>query len=194
MLIALDAGGRRGHPPAVVEKRLARLEPGREKLGLPTIMDRALAARHGAPYVHLAAFAIDVDRVREALEGPDDARPFGWDVLLVEEYLGARFGAGDLSLLEDAVLSILDGEPDALGAQLVFAVWDAVERGELPDALRAAFRAWRGRPKALARQLAKLRTQGADLVAQLAQGCLDAELDPPLAPPTRDALAQLAGG
>lgn len=155
-------------------------------------MDRALAVRHGASYVHLAAFAIDVDRVREAVEGPADPRPFGWDVLLTQAYLLPRIATEEVSLVEDTVLSILDGEPDALGGQLAFAVWDGVERGELPGELRAAFRSWRARPKELAKQLAKLRAQGPELVAELASGCLDAELDPPLAPPTREALERMA--
>ena len=33
------------------------------KLNLPTIMDRTLAQKHGAQYVHLVVFAIDIDRV-----------------------------------------------------------------------------------------------------------------------------------
>ncbi len=172
-------------------KRLPRLQPTKEKLGLPTIMDRALAARHGARYVHLAVFAIDVDRVREALEGPDDALPFAWDVLLTQAYLRSLEG-DPVSLLEDTVLSILEGEPDALGGQLAFAVWDAAEREALPESLRGAFESWRARPKELAKQLAKLRAPGRELEAELAQACLDAPLDPPLAPPTREALARLA--
>lgn len=155
-------------------------------------MDRALAARHGAPYVHLAVFAIDVDRVREALDGPDDPLPFGWDVHLTQGYLLERVGAEHVALIEDTVLSILDGQPDALGGQLAFAVWDAVERDALPKELRAAFKAWRARPKELAKQLAKLRARGAELDAELARACLDVSLEPPLAPPTREALERLS--
>jgi hypothetical protein len=211
----LDVRRLREHPAAVSRVMLPRLEPAREKLGLPTIMDRALAARHGAPYVHLAVFAIDVDRVREAAEGPDDPRPFGWDVLLVQAYLEGLYGEAacdprveaavldaavldaavlEDTVLEDTVLSILDGAPDALGAQLVFAVWDSVERGVLPNSLRSAFRGWRGRPKALAKQLAKLRSEGDARVAACARDCLEIALDPPLAPPTRQELERLAGG
>ncbi|HEX6243796.1 MAG TPA: hypothetical protein VFZ61_22935, partial [Polyangiales bacterium] len=47
------------------------------KLGSATIMDRALAQRYGAPYVHLAAFAIDVDRVHR-LEDERSTLPFAW--------------------------------------------------------------------------------------------------------------------
>jgi hypothetical protein len=173
-------------------KSLPRLAPSQEKLGLTTIMDRALAARYGTAYVHLAAFAIDVDRVREHVEGYDDPRPFGWEVLLTEHYLLERFGDGDRALLEDVVLSILDGEPHALGGQLAFAVWDAIKRGALPDSLRIAFRSWRARPDELVKELAKLWVDAPRLVPQLAQGCLDVELDPPLAPPTREALEAMA--
>lgn len=176
----------------MADKSLPRLSPAQEKLGLPTIMDRALAAKHGAPYVHLAAFAIDVDRVREAVEGYGDPRPFGWEVLLTEAYLLARFGADAGALLEDAVLSILDGEPDALGGQLAFAVWDALERGELPAELRRAFASWRARPKELSRALGELWPDAPRLVAELARGCLEAPLEPPLAPPTREALERMA--
>jgi hypothetical protein len=176
----------------VADKSLPRLAPAQEKLGLPTIMDRALAARHGVAYVHLAAFAIDVDRVREAVEGYDDPRPFGWEVLLTEAYVVARFGAGDATIVEDAVLSVLDGEPDALGAQLPFAVWDAIERGELPRTLRDAFRSWRARPRELVRALGALWERGDAIVRELAESALAVELDPPLAPPTREALEAMA--
>ncbi len=176
----------------MADKSLPRLAPAQEKLGLPTIMDRALAAKHGAPYVHLAAFAIDVDRVREAVEGYGDPRPFGWEVLLTEVYVLARFGRDGGALLEDVVLSILEGEPDALGGQLAFAVWDAVERSELPVELRRAFASWRARPKELVRALGKLWPDAPRLAAELAGGCLEAPLDPPLAPPTREALERMA--
>jgi hypothetical protein len=174
-------------------KSLPRIGPASEKLGLTTIMDRGLAARHGIPYVHLAAFSIDVDRVREAVEGYDDPRPFGWEVFLTEAYLLHRFGPEERALLEDAVLSILDGEPRALGAQLAFAVWDAIERGALPRELREVFRSWRARPEELVRELAPLWQDEARWRTELARGCLDAELDPPLSPPTREALEAMAG-
>jgi hypothetical protein len=176
----------------VADKSLPRLAPAQEKLGLPTIMDRALAARHGVRYVHLAAFAIDVDRVREAVEGYDDPRPFGWEVLLTEAYVLERFDGNDTAILEDAVLAILDGEPDALGSQLPFAVWDAIERGELPRSLREAFKSWRARPKELVRALGALWQRGDAIVRELAESALAVELDPPLAPPTCEALARMA--
>ena len=52
--------------PVTKQKRLNVVRPRDTKLGRATIMDRALAQRYGAPYVHLAAFAIDVDRVHRS--------------------------------------------------------------------------------------------------------------------------------
>ncbi|MCZ7685132.1 MAG: hypothetical protein M5U28_42720 [Sandaracinaceae bacterium] len=176
----------------MADKSLPRLSPAQEKLGLPTIMDRALAAKHGAPYVHLAAFAIDVDRVREAVEGYGDPRPFAWEVLLTEVYVLARFGRDGSALLEDVVLSILEGEPDALGGQLAFAVWGR----------RRARRAARGaaaRLRELARAPEGAGPRAREAVAgrvpprgRAGRGCLEAPLDPPLAPPTREALERMA--
>lgn len=178
------------------KKHLPSLGPTQEKLGLPTIMDRALAQSHGVPYVHLAVFAIDVDRIRDAVEGFDDPRPFGWEVLLTEAYLLGRFDparhAHEVLLLEDVVLSILDGAPDALGSQLVFAVWDALERGELPEELGRAFKGWRTRPKQLVKDLGKLWAEPG-IVERLASAALEVEMEPPIAPPSREALAELAG-
>ena len=159
-------------------------------------MDRALAAKHGVPYVHLAAFAIDVDRVREAVEGYDDPRPFGWEVFLVERYLLDRFDPNrepELCLLfEDVVLGVLDGEPDALGSQIVFAIWDLIQRARFPRRLEGAFRAWKARPDELCRDLDALFADEEVLGAALARGCLEVALEPPLAPPTKEALARLA--
>ena len=177
------------------KKQLPSLSPAQEKLGLPTIMDRALAQSHGVPYVHLAVFAIDVDRIRDAVEGFDDPRPFGWEVLLTEAYLLRRFEprkhAHEVLLLEDTVLSILDGATDALGSQLVFAVWDALARGELPKELDRAFRGWRTRPKQLVKELGRLWADPAN-VPRLAASALEVEMEPPIAPPTREALENLA--
>lgn len=153
-------------------------------------MDRTLAQEHGVPYVHLAAFAIDVDRVREEVEGYGDPRPFGWEVFLTELYLLEEEAAH--AALEDAVLSIIDGEPDALGAQLAFAVWDALARGALPKKLKSAFAGWKARPDELVEALAPLHGERDRWRRELAAGCLAVELDPPLAPPTLEALKKLA--
>ena len=167
--------------------------PAREGLGLPTIMDRDLATLHGVRYVHLAAFALDVDRGRAAGEGYGDPRPFAWEVFLTEHYLLARFDpTEDRALIEDAVLSILEGEPDALGSQLAFALWDAISRGRWPASSKQAFASWKSRPDEMVRDLAPLWRDGAERARSLAAGCLVVELDPPLAPPTRAALAAMA--
>lgn len=158
-------------------------------------MDRALSARHGVPYVHLAAFAIDVDRVREAVEGPDDPRPFGWEVFLVEAYLVRHFDPNrrpeQAVLFEDIVLSVLDGEPDARGSQIVFAIWDLIVRGRFPKRLEGAFSQWRTRPTELISDLDTIFEDEPAQVESLAQSCLAVELDPPLAPPTKEALAAM---
>lgn len=178
------------------KKSLPTADPSLDKLGSPTIMDRALAERHGVPYVHLAVFAIDVDRVREAVEGYHDPRPFGWEVFLAECYLCDRFDPihhpEEVGLMEDVVLSILDGAPDALGSQLAFAIHDAIARGRFPKRLEGAFKSWEARPTELERDLATLFVREAELRRELAEGCLEVALTPPLAPPTRDALTELA--
>jgi hypothetical protein len=180
-------------------RKLPQLAPTKEGLGRVTIMDRGLASKHGPPYVHLAAFAIDVDRVRDALEDLDDPRPFGWEVFLTEAYLLAHMlVASDptaRTIVEDIVLGVLEGDRgvEVLGSQLPFAVWDAIERGEWPTELRASFRGWKARPSELVAQLAPLWADRERHVRELAEHCLSAELDPPLAPPTLEALRGLAG-
>lgn len=163
-------------------------------------MDRALAQKHGAPYIHLAAFAIDVDRVRELLEaadldGEDAAYPFGWEVLITERYLTERFDPihrpEQVSLLEDVVLGVLEGDPDALGGQVAFAIWSAIRRERFPARLSGAFASWREEPVELADALDALVEREGELVRGLAAACLETAIDPPLAPPTADALRAL---
>jgi hypothetical protein len=173
-------------------------------LGLPTIMDRDLVSSYGAAYVRLAVFAIDVDRVYW-LEPEDSALPFGWEVFLTEYYLLATLDrdaataqptAASEELLEALCLPLLDetpGEPP-LGGQIVFAVYDAVARGALPTPLTALFHRWRNPPRELAAQLASLHTRSDEVAQQLAAHCLDAELSPPLAQPTRAALESICSG
>lgn len=183
--------GKLGH----VSDKSSLPQLGPEKLGAPTIMDRALAARHGVPYVHLVAFAIDVDRVR-AEAGDDDARPFAWEVFLVERFLVERFDPNrqpeQVLLFEDIVLGVLDGAADVLGTQVVFAIWDLVQRGRFPHRLEGAFAGWPERPDGLAEDLDVLFADEATHAASLARTCLAAPLDPPLAPPTREALEAMA--
>ncbi len=170
------------------------------KLGRSTIMDRALAQKYGAPYVHAAAFAIDIDRVQQISDDEDPNLPFGWDVVLTDQYV-CTFVAPlpeALGLLDDLVLSVLDlsestgAEAAPLGSQLPFAVFSALERGALPDALHGCFRAWRKPPLELSRDVAAF-VQDRALVQRLCDHCLTAPLSPPLVAPVREALIALKG-
>jgi hypothetical protein len=185
-----------------VRRSLPQLGEKKEGLGRPTIMDRAMAARYGVPYVHLAAFAIDIDRVRDALdddEGPSaEGLPLGWEVFLTARYLATRVDAREdplKTMIEDSVLGVFDLPPseDAVfGSQLPFAVWYCVERGFYPGELQSAFKARKAKPKELGRDLDRLRENEAENTQRLAKQCLEVALDPPLSPPTLEALASLA--
>lgn len=179
-----------------VSRRLPTIDAKKEGLGRPTIMDRTLAQRYGAPYVYLAAFAIDVDRVREHLEdeGLDEDLPMGWEVFLTERYLEGRLeGAGETerAMIDDIVLAIFDlppSEEPVFGSQLPFAVWHAVERKVLPAELASTFRVWKTKPKELAADLDRLYAKAEESTRTIARRCLDAALEPPFAPPVREAL------
>lgn len=182
----------------MAKKRLPSVEPEREGLGRDTIMDASLASRWGIPYVHLSVVAIDLDRVREAIEeaGPGEQAPwpFAFEVFLTEMHLLGAIEPEDqdaLQMLEDVCLGILDHGPldePPLGSQVVFAVYDAVERGALPDSMRTVFSSWKEPPRALLEGLAPLFEDPEVEAADLALACLDLDLTPPLAPPTRAAL------
>lgn len=178
----------------MTDKRLHVVSGRDEGLGEPTIMDRATAAQHGVPYVHLAVFAVDIDRIAATL---DQVEPFGWDVFLTEEYVLGHFDAGsedDVALLEDACLSVLDRPPGEAvwGAQLPFAVYDAVRRSQLPQRLQSVFRQWSSPPKQLVKGLDVLWEEPRAHVRALATRCLEAPLQPPPAPPTVQALEEMA--
>jgi hypothetical protein len=181
-------------------RRLPTIDPTREGLGRPTIMDRALAQQHGVPYVHLAVFAIDVDRVRECLEDTDaDADlPMGWEVFLTERFLDTRVDASSetgRAMIEDVVLAIFDlppSEEPVFGSQLPFAVWHAVSRGVLSKTLEHTFESWKAKPKELGAELDRLYSKVDETTRSLAKRCLDAPLTPPLAPPAREALEAMA--
>ncbi|MFW5921464.1 MAG: hypothetical protein ACOCUS_06455, partial [Polyangiales bacterium] len=192
-------------------------------LGAPTIMDRALAARHGVPYVHLAVFAIDVDRVRELHEdlgawgghrepmAGDPARgragekaalgeepdwPLGGEVFLTEAYLLRYVDPTDedqLQLVEDVCLGILElKQADVrLGVQVPFAVYDAVARGAWPKELERMFRPWKRRAEPLVKELSAMWERPEEQTARLAELCLDAPVEPPLADPTIEALLDM---
>ena len=183
-----------------MRKGLPQISKGAEGLGRPTIMDRTLAMKYGAPYVHLAVLAIDVDRVRDAREDLDDVLPFGWEVFLTERYLVTQLDPSDAtvrSLLEDLVLDVIDRsaahehEEGLLGSQVPFAVWDAIARGVWPEELRSAFATWKARPRELVKALAPLWNDADATARALARACLDTELTPPLAPPTVESLERL---
>jgi hypothetical protein len=180
------------------KRTLPQLAERRDSLGRSTIMARALAARHGVPYVHAAVFAIDVDRIRDALDGPDDTLPFGWEVFLTARYLAWRCDPEDdatRTMLEDAVQSVLELPPSdegVLGSQLPFAVWVLVARGDWPASVEAWLEAWKKKPKELAKELAPLFADAESNERTLARAALAVALDPPIAPPTREALESLA--
>lgn len=184
-----------------VSRRLPVASPASLGLGQPTIMDRALATKHGIRYVHLIAFAIDIDRATDVLE--DDPRlPFGWDVVLTEAYLLARLEHDDAktrAMIEEVVLDLVEGERDPdtrppLGSQLPFALYDAVERGAWPTPDEPLFRRWKPASKKLVRDLAPLWPKAATLVPELAAVVLETPLSPALAPPVRDALRAMCTG
>lgn len=169
-----------------------------EKLGRPTIMDRALAQRYGASYVHLAAFAIDVDRVRERDEGD---LPFAWEVYLTEAQLKRLLESADRDpapMLEEMCLGILElprpgpGTPAALGSQLPFAIYTAVARKILPASLGQCFIHWKKPPVDLIEDVSAME-RDAGLLERLARHCLRVPIDPPLVGPVREALSAIAG-
>lgn len=184
--------------PGAPKRTLPQLAERREGLGRPTIMDRALAARHGVPYVHAAVFAIDVDRIRDALDGPDDTLPFGWEVFLTARYLAWRCDPADdatRAMLEDAVQSVLELPPSdegVLGSQLPFAVWMLAARGYWPATIESWLKAWKKKPKELAKDLGPLFAEAEANERTLARAALAVTLDPPVAPPTREALEAMA--
>lgn len=159
-------------------------------------MDRALAQRYGAPYVHLAAFAIDVDRVRER---HPEGQPFGWEVYLTEAQLGRLLETekrDPTPMLEETCLAILElprtkqSGPDPLGSQLPFAIYTAVARNILPARLGQCFASWTKPPVDLIDEVARLSKDGG-MLARLVDHCLDAVLEPPLIAPVRSALVAL---
>ena len=174
---------------------LPTVGPEATGLGRPTIMDKALAERHGVPYVHLVVFAIDLDRMREVVEEEGgDTWPFGFEVFLTEVHMLGMLDPADeahLELLEDVVASVLEGDRDALGAFLPFAIHDAVRRGSLPERLASSFVGWKKKPSKLHAAIDALWNSPEVEAADLAMACLELELTPPLAPPVKDALESM---
>lgn len=183
------------------QKRLKVVRPHDTKLGRATIMDRALAQRYGAPYVHLAAFAIDVDRVLR-LDPDREDLPFGWEVALTEARLVGFLDEAKVDptqMYEDMCLAAIDCEAPpgdtqgVLGAQLPFAIYTGVAHKQLPARLGSCFRAWRKPPTDLIDDIERLLdTKGA--VQRFAEHCLNANIEPPLVEPVRVALLTMSEG
>ena len=173
-------------------------KPAQSGLGLPTIMDRDIAAAHGSAYVHLVVFCIDVDRVYW-LDPEDSGLPFGWEVFITEFYLLAWAHAHPdcfAEVVEAVCAPLLEetpGEPP-LGGQVAFATYDAIARGALPRELTALFSSWRSPPRELVSELSALHADAAATAERLATYCLSADVEPPLAPPTREALERIRTG
>ncbi len=185
------------HVPAPKPRRsLPKVAQEQTGLGLPTIMDRALAAAHGSSYVQLAVFAIDIDRVYW-LDPEESGLPFGWEVFLTECYLLGSLDTASpegRDLLESACAFVMEetpGEPP-LGGQLVFATFDALRRRAVPAELSSLFAGWHSPPQDLLQSLTQLWKNPEASMVLLAEHCLRAELTPPLAPPTQQALQAMA--
>lgn len=182
-----------------MKKSLPTLSREQESLGRPTIMNAGLAARHGITYVHLVVFAIDLDRVRETIEEDETAEnlwPFGFEVFLTEMHLAGLVDPTDdahADMLDDLIDDLLETSRDEIpfGSQLAFAIHDAVLRGSLPERFGKPFHRWKKRPEELVRSLDELFERAPVEASDLAEACLELELTPPLAPPTRDALEAL---
>lgn len=177
-------------------KRLRMIRREQAGLGLSTIMDRELAAQHGVPYVHFAVFAIDVDRVY-SLDPDREDLPFGWEVFLTEYQLLTHLDPSSpenralIAAVTAGVLEATPGDP-LLGSQLVFAVYDAVQRGRLPEELGKVFVTWKKPPHDLVESLAPLWSAEHKNASQFAAHCLSASLTPPIAAPTRSTLEAIA--
>lgn len=181
-----------------MKRALPKVAAEHTALGLPTIMDRALAVAHGGAYVHMAAFAIDIDRTYW-LDPERSDQPFGWEVFLTECYVLGRIDttiATQRDMLEAACMDIMEetpGEPP-LGGQLVFAVHDALRRKRLPPEMRTLFSRWRTPPAELRISLDALWKSAPTKLVELAEFCLAEDLSPPLSPPTQATLREMSQG
>lgn len=183
------------------KQSLPQVSDAKLGLGQATIMERDLAAQHGVQYVHLAAFAIDVDRAYIASDGDDGLSPLplGWEVLLLLAYVLARFRVDsehDQLILEDVASRLVSGnhsEP-CLGACLAFALHEGTDRGWLDANLKPIFRRWGSRSKQLKKSLdAQLQDPSRALI-KAAKHCLETGITPPLSPPTLSSLQDMVSG
>lgn len=158
-------------------------------------MSPMLATEFGSEYVHLAAFAIDIDRIQALIEEDPAAKwPFGWELFLTEyfmlgllEPLNDRFVLLLREICKEMVGEAASGE--LLGAQLPFAIYDAINRGFLPEELKSLFDVWESveLPEELDESWERPNIEAADL----AEACLEVEMSPPLSPTTQVALEDI---
>lgn len=174
-------------------------QAGPAGLGQPTIMDRALAAQFGVSYVHLSAFAIDVDRVFMATSDEGDL-PFAWEVLLCLAYLVGVVDSQDetgRSLLEESCTHVLSFAPGTapLGSLLVFAVYAGARAGRLNAELLSVFVAWKAKGlKQLEAAAAAFLQAPTQTLQRMAEHCLSTPLSPPLSPPSVATLQAMVSG
>ena len=157
-------------------------------------MDPELAQRFGVAYVHLVAFAIDIDRIHEATQDdPDGVWPFGWEVFLSEIHMLGMF---DPAVPEERelVVTVCEGimqlpkDSLAFGAQLPFCLYDAITRGEWPEEDRSVFRSWKDGPDELTEALKPLWVDANVEANDLALACTEVVMHPAISPPSRQAL------
>ncbi|MGB0680710.1 MAG: hypothetical protein ACPGUV_13740 [Polyangiales bacterium] len=177
---------------------LPQAPKGATGLGRPTIMQAELARVFGPPYVHLAAFSIDIDRLRPTLDATHDW-PLGWEVFLIAGAIDALQPEADADIADmlvataESLVACID-EEERLGLPLLLAVRELSRRRRLPRAFAKLFQDWDALSAPLKRCLDLLWQGRASWQTRLAQACLAAPLAPPLAPPSRQLLERLVAG
>ena len=99
------------------------------------------------------------------------------------------------ALLEDAVQSILElrvGDEGFLGSQLPFSVWVLVAQGVWPKEFELWFKTWKKKPRDMVKELGAVFANADEQERSLAQMCLNVELSPSVAPPSKEALTVMA--
>ncbi len=172
-----------------MKRSLDQVAPQHRGLGLATIMNRGLAEKYGVPYVHLAAFAIDVDRVCGAITDQNPLLPEAFEIYLallwIEEFVqtSALSKSEVCEMLEEICVSIFEGNSEAYGTQITFALWVGCEQARLPLELVPLFSSWKKKPTEVLRYVTALG-EIKNSRASIAKACLTVAVDPPLAPPT----------
>lgn len=178
-------------------KKLPQLSTKQERFGMPTIMRRELASKYDARYVRLAALAIDLERVAELFDHHEETTqqsvaPFGWEVALQLAFLSecvSKSDPLDLEMLDDVMASIFEAEePDEYGAGLNFAIWMWAKTHDVSVIKDALKRVWRKPPTELFEEVKALDET---TLKNVASKVLQAELSPPLTPPTKEWLEAL---